>query len=254
MSETTTHLCLVCQSEIIEFLPYGEPEKIGKCPVCGAKPRNRAMGYFFKEWCSPHWNQDTQVLEIGASKLHTRRLIDPHFLGSAQYTVVDVRKLKHHDQLSENYNFRQMDAGNMDWEDESFDHIFCNYVLQDAPEPFEIIKEISRCLKPEGWGTLNVAFLADKTRSVESIPKEEIVTENTEAYYDINGRTYQFGPDFHDILNDYGLSSMMVKPFENFSEAWTTRNQVKPHQEFILIAKSKETLEKLTKKFSEHRV
>jgi len=52
--------------------------------------------------------------------------------------------------------FEQMDGGNMDFHDESFDIIYCHTVLHFAYNPQAIVREIYRVLRPGGEAVLMV--------------------------------------------------------------------------------------------------
>lgn len=47
------------------------------------------------------------------------------------------------------------DAGDLPFEDESFDGVFCSNVFEHAPNTPEIIRELERVLKPGGWGYMS---------------------------------------------------------------------------------------------------
>ena len=47
------------------------------------------------------------------------------------------------------------DAGNLPFEDGSFDGVFCSNLLEHAPNTPEIVAEIERVLRPGGWGYIS---------------------------------------------------------------------------------------------------
>ena len=59
----------------------------------------------------------------------------------------------------------KMDITNIKYEDNSFDVIICNHVLEHIPDDRKAMSELYRVLKPGGWAILQVpiSLLLNKT-------------------------------------------------------------------------------------------
>jgi SAM-dependent methyltransferase len=51
------------------------------------------------------------------------------------------------------------DAHQLPFDDDSFDYVWCNAVLEHVPYPMQVASEIGRILKPEGLAFIQVPFL-----------------------------------------------------------------------------------------------
>ncbi|MGM0439672.1 MAG: methyltransferase domain-containing protein [Chlamydiota bacterium] len=50
----------------------------------------------------------------------------------------------------QNITLKEMDAQNLEFEDESFDHVLATFVISVVPDPVKTINEMKRVLKPNG--------------------------------------------------------------------------------------------------------
>lgn len=240
------YYCLICKNESHSFLEYGEPPRKGKCPKCKAKPRNRSMAWFLKKLIEPTASEKTKILEVGASKIQTKMIINSTFIGPSQYIALDIRELAHHKNLTSPYTFQVGDAASLSFENHYFDYVLCNYVLQDAPLYQSVLSEIHRTLKPEGLAVINVAIKGAKTKSVVSIRKEN--PSISEDYFEENGHHFHFGEDFIEELVNQKFKVKFLKPFEKMMSSDIQRNQVKPGYTFILCSKSQSILDQVEDK------
>ena len=63
---TDTVICWVCGNPVAEFLPYGIPPRPGRCPHCGAKPRNRAVLWYLREIIRPALGPGAELTYSGS--------------------------------------------------------------------------------------------------------------------------------------------------------------------------------------------
>jgi ubiquinone/menaquinone biosynthesis C-methylase UbiE len=114
----------------------------------------------------------------------------------------------------------KMDIMNIQYEDESFDIIYCSHVLEHVPDDCKAIREFFRILKKTGWAILNVPIIRDKTYEDHSITdpaeREKVFgqSDHVRAYgYDYIDRLREAGFSVHvtsakDFLNDYDIKRM----------------------------------------------
>lgn len=87
----------------------------------------------------------------------------------------------------------KMDVHQIPFDDESFDVVFCNHVLEHVDDDRKAMSEIFRVMKPGGWGVLLVPFFYP-------LPKETIEDPSIK---DPKMREELFGQDDH--VRKYGL-------------------------------------------------
>ena len=73
--------CTACERDVERFDEYGLPPRPGRCPLCGAKPRHRAMLRYIREVVSPQAPRAARYLEVGAAKFATREYVRPAVIG-----------------------------------------------------------------------------------------------------------------------------------------------------------------------------
>ena len=66
-----------------------------------------------------------------------------------------------------------MDLTAMTFEDESFDAIVCNHVLEHIPDDKKAMKEFFRVLKPGGWASIQVPIKGDVTQEDLSMTQKK---------------------------------------------------------------------------------
>ena len=87
----------------------------------------------------------------------------------------------------------KMDIHEIPFEENQFDVVFCNHVLEHVDDDLKAISEIARVLKPGGWAILQVPFF----------PPLPEITEEDITLSDPKEREERFGQDDH--VRKYGL-------------------------------------------------
>lgn len=236
--------CLVCERSVEKFLPYGIPERIGRCPHCGSKSRHREMGLVLKNLLRPRLKVGTRLLEVGPSKVTVKKLFDPHFIGAAQVTIIDIRKLRHHESLPAHAVFEAQNVCQMTFPNDHFDVVICNQVFSFLADYKKAIQELSRVLKPNGVAVLNVERVGAVTR-----PASELVAQEpdrfTPEFLEENGTEWYFGDDYFKTLQLLGLNSHLLRWRNFLSSQFLAANAIKPDADLPLAAKSPDVLKKL---------
>jgi len=108
-------------------------------------------------------------------------------------------------------------------EDELFDVVFCNHVMEHVENPRQCMKEIYRVMKRGGWAIMQVP--QDMTRE-KTLEDPAIVTaEEREKHYWQKDHLRLFGRDYPDFLREAGFEvvefwlnqHLAPKVFERFS-------------------------------------
>lgn len=111
----------------------------------------------------------------------------------------------------------KMDIHEIPFEENTFDVIFCNHVLEHVKDDKQALSEIKRVLKKGGWAILQVPFfypLPKKTFEDPSItsPKDR------EKAFGQDDHVRMYGEDYGDRLAQSGLQVVEEKLFEELTE------------------------------------
>ncbi len=127
------------------FLPYGyeNPRENVLSPSTLSLERHRLLWLFLKE--------RTQFFSEPAKLLH---------FAPEQAFFKRFKKLSHLDYTTTDLNSPlatvKADICNLPFEDNSFDIILCNHVLEHIPNDQKAMQELFRVMKPGGWGIFQV--------------------------------------------------------------------------------------------------
>ncbi len=173
--------CPVCESKFRKFLPYGRVSRSNAlCPKCLALERHRLIWLYLKEK-TDFFTKKRKMLHIAPELCYIDRF---EALENLDYITADLEsplaKVK-------------MDIHDIPFDENTFDVIFCNHVLEHVDDDLKALSEMKRVLKPGGWAILQVPFFS---------PLPEVTKEDP-SITDPKEREKVFGQDDHVRL--YGL-------------------------------------------------
>ena len=229
-------ICWVCENSVIEFLPYGIPPLPGRCPHCGAKPRNRAVHWYLREVIRPRLDATSEVLEVGGSRVAVQRFSAESVIGRSRYTVIDRRTLKYHACLEPPHRFIPMDVTRMDFADNSFDVILCNHTLPYIRDDRKALSEIFRCLKTDGLAMLDSDHDEDRTRSADEYLREH--PEFGDDYFAAYREEWVYGQDYFARCEDAGFLVRVDVLFDACDSTCKREHGLKGHHELVIAFKS----------------
>lgn len=229
-------ICWACGNPVAEFLDYGIPPRPGRCPHCGAKPRNRAVHWYLREVVRAKLDANCDVLEVGASRFAVEQLCCEHVIGSARYTVIDLRTLGFHTAIRPPHRFIRMDVTRMDFADESFDVILCNHTLPYVRNDRQALAEIFRCLKTDGLAMLDSSHTIDTTCPVSDYRRAH--PELGDEYFAENGDQWVYGQDYLERLESAGFQVRVDELFVTSNPEFRRRHGLKDRHELIVAFKS----------------
>ncbi|MCC8164610.1 MAG: class I SAM-dependent methyltransferase [Planctomycetes bacterium] len=154
------------------------------CPHCGSFPRQRVGCY----WLSERWNrpEDAKVMVLAPESCMTLFLKRKNI----PYKTADL--------FAENVDMR-FDLQNIPLENDSWDIIICNHVLEHVNDDIKALSEMIRILKPTGAALITVPTNLDSAVTVESMP-----TMNDKDRTELCGQFDHirlYGSDVTDRLN-----------------------------------------------------
>lgn len=174
------------------FLPYGyeNPRDNVLSPSTLSLERHRLLWLFLKEK-TDFFTNNLKVLHFAPEQAFYKRF---RAMSNLDYTTTD---------LDSPLADVKADICNLPFDDDVFDVIFCNHVLEHIPDDKQAMKELFRVLKPGGWGIFQIPQDLDRKLTFE----DDSITDKKErarifGQYD-HVRIY--GMDYFDKLRAIGF-------------------------------------------------
>lgn len=182
--------CNVCDHSFRKFLPYGRVARENAlCPNCLALERHRLMWLFLQEK-TDFFQSKLKVLHIAPELCFIDRM---EALPNLEYITADIES-----PLAE----VKMDVHDIPFEDNTFDVVFCNHVLEHVDDDILACSEINRVLKSGGWGIIqSPVFEIEETIEDKSITNPS----DRERLFGQRDHVRKYGKDYARRLNRSGL-------------------------------------------------
>lgn len=186
----STVTCNICQKGFRKFLPYGRlARENALCPNCLGLERHRLMWLFLQKE-TDFFTSPKRVLHVAPELCFLGRFKKlknlEYITGDIESPLADVK----------------MDIHNIPFEDNSFDVVFCNHVMEHVDNDIKACAEINRVLKPDGWGIIqSPVYPQELTLEDKSIisPKER------ERVFGQSDHVRKYGKDYAKRLSQSGL-------------------------------------------------
>lgn len=180
--------CNICGSWVSDMKPGGgkfeffrKNEVIGAgyrehvvCPVCGSTDRNRFVDFCIRKYTSIY-NDRCYVLHFAPEYELSKKI---RRNTKCSYISGDILKGRAD---------RIVDIENICFEDNSFDYVICNYVLQYVDDE-KAIKEMMRVLKPNGKMILSVPIGVCFDRTIDFVNGKRIGQSLHKRIYGMDAR------------------------------------------------------------------
>lgn len=187
-----------------KFLPYGyeKQRKSVLSPGTLSLERHRLMWLYLQRE-TDFFTSNLKVLHMAPEQSFYKRF---RKLKNLDYTTCD---------LNSPIADIKADIQNLPFEDNSFDVIFCNHVLEHVEDDKKALRELFRIMKPGGWGIFQVPirYQLDKTFEDSTITDRKERIEKFGQYDHV--RVY--GMDYYDILESIGFKVEKVNLSEKLS-------------------------------------
>lgn len=199
--------CPICKHQYKKFLPYGRinPRPNALCPSCLSLERHRLI-WLYLERETNFFDEKLKVLHVAPEPCFMKRFEKQHGEG---YITADIEsplaKVK-------------MDIHQIPFEENTFDAVLCNHVLEHVQDDIKAMSEIKRVLKPGGWAIMQIPFFSpvpDVTFEDPSItdPRER------EKIFGQDDHVRLFGKDYSKRIERAGLKAVEDQFVNRLSEA-----------------------------------
>tara|TARA_B100000809_G_C15058916_1_gene501623 strand:- start:441 stop:1214 length:774 start_codon:yes stop_codon:yes gene_type:complete len=150
--------CPVCEKSFRKFLSYGSDVAHRDnilCPYDLTLERHRAMWLYLKGHTDFFTKPDLKVMHIAPEQCFHGRFKKQTNLN---YTTGD---------LMSPIADLHFDLHNIPLDDNTYEVIFCNHVMEHVKDDLQCMKELYRIMKPGGWGIMQVPIDASRNETYE---------------------------------------------------------------------------------------
>jgi SAM-dependent methyltransferase len=218
--------CPVCNRSYSKFLSYGSSiahrENV-LCPGDLTLERHRLMWLYLKDYSDFFTNNKLNVLHIAPEQCFHKRFKQQQNLnyltGDLVSPIADMHFDLHHIPLEEN----------------RFDVIFCNHVLEHVEDANQCMRELYRVMKPGGWGIMQVPqdFEREITFEDPSITSEE----DRERSYWQKDHVRLFGKDYPKWLEKAGFKVEVFEKEKFYSSKQIERFRLQEKEILYILRK-----------------
>ena len=196
--------CPICEIKLKKFFPYGRKTRENAlCPNCLSLERHRLLFLYLKNK-TDLFKKKIHLLHIAPEQCFINIFSD---YNNIKYTSGDLysplAKIK-------------MDIHEMPFQNETFDVILCNHVLEHVDDDKKAMREIKRVMKKGGFSILQVPFyhpIPNKTLEDLSItsPSER------EKVYGQADHLRKYGKDYDKRIISQGMKVNKSKFIDSFT-------------------------------------
>jgi SAM-dependent methyltransferase len=185
--------CPICNSRFRKFLPYGHNiiRENALCPKCLSLERHRLMWLFLRDK-TEFFTANLEVLHIAPEQCFYSRFkkLDnlDYITADMESPIADVR----------------MDIQEMPFEENEFDVVICNHVLEHVEDDKIAMSEILRVLKKGGFALIHVPI----DYSMKETYENQAITEpkDREKHFRQKDHYRLYGLDFPERLKEAGFT------------------------------------------------
>jgi SAM-dependent methyltransferase len=218
--------CPVCGGRFSRFLPYGYNiiRKGVLCPRCFSLERHRLLWLYLKNRTG-FFTDRLKVLHVAPEQCFYSRF---RKLKNLDYTTADLE--------SPLADFR-LDIQNMPFNDNTYDTVICNHVLEHVPDDRKAMREILRVLKPGGFAILQVPM--DMT--LEKTHEDPSITDPHEREFHFRQKDHYrlYGRDYNERLKECGFITSGADYAEDLDQQTKSRFRLPENEPLLAFYKER---------------
>ncbi|MBB3186053.1 class I SAM-dependent methyltransferase [Microbacter margulisiae] len=200
--------CPVCHHHFRKLLPYGyvSSRENALCPSCLSLERHRQI-WLFLDRKTGFFHQQGKMLHIAPEYCFIKRF--------QQLTQLDYYSADLESPLAR----VKMDIQNIPFEDNTFDMVMSNHILEHVDDDRLAMQELYRVMKPGGWGIIQSPVNLNRTTTYED--KSITTPEERLRHFGQKDHQREYGRDYADRLRTAGfeVSEIPLASFINENEA-----------------------------------
>lgn len=218
--------CPVCERSFSKFLSYGSDVAHREnvlCPYDLTLERHRLMWIYLKNH----------------SDFFTANKLDVLHIAPEQCFYSTFRKQKNLNYLTGDLVSPladlHFDLHQIPLENNRFDIIFCNHVLEHVDDALQCMEELYRVMKPGGWGIMQVPqdFARDNTYEDPTITSPE----DREKHFWQKDHVRLFGKDYPDWLKKAGFTVAEFDKKAHYSKEIINRYRLSEEEILYIVSK-----------------
>jgi SAM-dependent methyltransferase len=219
--------CAVCEKSFSKFLSYGSDiahRDNVLCPYDLTLERHRLMWLYLKDSSNFFTAEKLNVLHIAPEQCFHKRFkaqknLD-YLTGDLVSPIADMH----------------FDLHNIPLENDRFDVVFCNHVMEHVDDALQCMRELYRVMKPGGWGIMQVP---QDFKREETLEDKSIVTPaDREKYYWQKDHVRLFGLDYPKWLEKAGFTVTEFKKESKYDEKKIERFRLQKEEILYIVHKN----------------
>ncbi len=188
--------CPLCGGHFRRFLPTGASNRPNaQCPRCHSLERHRLLWFYFMN-CTDLFKENSRVLHFAPEYCFRTKFDEAD---NIDYYTAD---------LAEPNVMYHINIEEIPFEDDFFDVVIANHVLEHVEDDTRAMKEIIRVLKPKGWALLQVPLDVNRSETYED--KTIITPEDRARAFGQEDHVRVYGRDYAQRLQSAGFTVKVV--------------------------------------------
>ena len=235
--------CPFCKHHLLKFLPEGLNAPALKknnvagggyrlnvvCPACYSSDRERLVYLYLKN--------KTDVFSKNLKLLHIapERSLQKVFMSHKNIDYISG-------DLDSPFAMKKIDITNIKYEDNSFDVIICNHVLEHIIDDQLAMSELYRVLKPGGWAILQVPISLTLSKTYEN--SKAVTMSDRIQEFGQNNHVRIYGQDYKNRLKKAGFSVRTYSFVDEFGKSEIIRYGINKDELVYVCSKFKSSTAK----------
>ena len=218
--------CPVCEKHFSKFLSYGSDVAHRDnvlCPYDLTLERHRLMWLYLRDHSNFFSSEKLNVLHIAPEQCFYGRFKKQENLSYLTGDLVSPLADMH------------FDLHHIPLEDNRFDVVFCNHVLEHVDDALQCMRELHRVLKPGGWGIMQVPI--DYSRDITYEDSSIVTPEDREKHYWQKDHVRLFGKDYPQWLEKAGFNVEEFLKEKNYDATLIHRYRLQKEEVLYIVRK-----------------
>ena len=219
--------CPCCERSFSKFLSYGADivhRDNVLCPYDLTLERHRLMWLYLKDHSTFFSAEKIDVLHIAPEQCFHARFKKQANLNYLTGDLVSPIADMH------------FDLHSIPLEDNRFDVIFCNHVMEHVDDAIQCMSELWRVMKPGGWGIMQVP--QDIYRALTYEDSSIILPADREKHFWQKDHVRLFGIDYPDWLEKVGFEVEIFDKDSNYSAELIDRYRLSKSEILYIVRKN----------------